>query len=102
MQGWRDRKRLQRAVEHVAIVLLAQQTALQNALRQFLDKQRHAVGAVGNLGDDLVGQRLAAGGLRYQSRAVTPVQTVESQHADLRLAGPRRRELWAKRYDQQH
>ena len=52
--------------------------------------------------DDLVGQRLAAGDLRYQSGAVTPVQTVESQHADLRLAGPRRLELWAERHDQQH
>ena len=102
VQGCRDRERLQRAIEHVAIVLLAQQTSLQDALGQFLDKQRHAVGAVGNLEDDLVGQRLAAGDLRYQSGAVTPVQTVESQHADLRLAGPRRLELWAERHDQQH
>jgi hypothetical protein len=52
--------------------------------------------------DDLVGQRLAAGDLCYQSGAVTPVQTVESQHADLRLAGPRRLELSAERHDQQH
>jgi hypothetical protein len=32
VQGCRDRQRLQRAVEHVAIVLLAQQPALQDAL----------------------------------------------------------------------
>ena len=102
MQGRRDRERLQRTVEHAAVVLPAQQTALQDALGQFLDEQRHAVGALGNLGDDLVGQCLAAGDLRYQSGAVTPVQTVESQHVDLRLAGPRRLELWAERHDQQH
>ncbi len=89
-------------MEHVAIVFLAQQTALQNALGQFLDEQRHAVGAINDLGDDLVGQRLSAGDLRYQSGAVTPVETVESQRADLRLAGPRRLELGAERHDQQH
>src|SRR6516162_7312489 len=75
------------AVEHVAIILLAQQTSLQDALGQFLDKQRHAVGALGDLEDDLVGQRLAAGDLSYQRGAVTLVQTVESQDADLRLPG---------------
>jgi hypothetical protein len=32
VQGCRDRKRLQRAIEHVAIVLLAQQTSLQDAI----------------------------------------------------------------------
>src|SRR6516225_5887282 len=38
VQGCRDRKRLQRAVEHVAIALLTQQTALQDSFGQFLDK----------------------------------------------------------------
>jgi hypothetical protein len=89
MEGYRDRKRRQRAVEDLAIVLIAQQTALQDALGQFLDKQRHAVGAICNLGDDLAGQRLASN-LRYQNGAVMPVQTIDSQHADLRLAGPNR------------
>ena len=47
--------------------------ALQNAFGQFLDKQRHAVGAIDDLIDDLVGQHLAAGDLRDQSAAIAPV-----------------------------
>ena len=77
MQTRRDREWRQHAVEHVTIHLLAQQTALQDALGQFLDKQRHTVGAIGDLGDDVIGQRLAAGNLRYQSTSVTPVQAIE-------------------------
>ena len=76
----RDREWRQRAVEHVAIPFLAQQAALQDALGQFLDKQRHAVGALDDLADDVIGQRLAAGDLRYQSGPVAPVQAIERQH----------------------
>jgi hypothetical protein len=54
-------------IEHVAIRLLVQQTALQHALGQFLDEQRHAVGAIDDLGDDLIGQSLAAGDLLDQN-----------------------------------
>src|SRR5262249_60738488 len=79
-----------------------EERSLQDGLGQRLDKRRHAVGAVGNRKDDLIGQRLAAGDLRYQSGAVTSVETVESQHADLRLAGPRRLKLEAERHDQQY
>src|SRR5215471_12754107 len=67
-----------------------QQTALQDGLGQFFDKQRNTVGAVGDLLDDLIGQRLAAGDLRNQNGPVTPVQTVERKHRYLRQTGPGR------------
>src|SRR5215831_12604431 len=69
---------------------------------QFLDKQRHAVGAINDLSEDLVGQASAAGDLRYQSSPIAPIQAIERQHADLRLAGPGRLELGAERDDEQH
>ncbi len=74
--------------------------ALQDALGQFLDKQWHAVGAIDDLGDDLVRQYLAAGDLLDQGGPVMPVQAIEHQHADLRLAGPGRLEFGAERHDQ--
>jgi hypothetical protein len=42
VQARRDRERRQCPIEHIAVHFLAQQTALQHALGQFLDKQRHA------------------------------------------------------------
>ena len=55
VQRRRDREGRQCAVEHVAARLFAQQTALQDALGQFLDEQRHAVGPIGDLVGDLLG-----------------------------------------------
>src|SRR5438105_15855608 len=62
-------------------------TTLQHALGQFLDKERHAVGALGDLGDDLLGQCLVAGDLLDQRGPVAPVQAIERHYSDLRLAG---------------
>ena len=76
--------------------------ALHNALGQFLDEQRNAVGASGDLVDDLVRQRGAARDLLDQGGPVTPVQPVERQHCHLGLTGPRRLELWPEGHDQQH
>jgi hypothetical protein len=45
-----------------------QKTAFQDALGQFLDEQRHTVGAFHDLGDDFIGQRLAAGELGDRAR----------------------------------
>jgi len=98
----RDRKRRQCPIEQIAIRLLAQQTALQDALGQFFDKQRHAIGALDDLGDDLIWQRPAAGDLLDQSSTLAPVQAIEGQHRHLRLTGPGRLELGAERHDQQH
>ena len=77
-------------------------TALQDALGQFLDEQWHAVGAIDDLIDHVVGQRLAAGDLLDQSGPVMPVQPIERQHRDLRLAGPRWLEFGTKGHDKQH
>jgi len=99
-QTRRDREWRQRAIEHVLIHFLAQQIALQDTFGQLLDEQRHAVGALDDLGDDLIRQRLAAGDLRHQSGPVMPIQAIEDQHRHMRLAGPRRLELGAERYDQ--
>jgi len=101
VEARRDREWRQCAVEHVAVRFFAQQTALQYRFCQFLDKQRHAVSALGNLGDDFGGQPLA-GDLFDQSGPVVPVEATERQRADLFLAGPGRRELGAKRHEQQY
>jgi hypothetical protein len=77
-------------------------TALQDAFGQLLDKKRHAVGAVDDLVDDLVRQRLAAGDLVDQGGPIMLVEPIERQHRHLRLAGPRRLELGAERHDQEH
>src|SRR5262245_56074205 len=63
VQTHRDSKRRQCPIEHVAVPFLAEQTALQDALRQFLDKQWHAVGAIDDLSDHLVWQWFAVGDL---------------------------------------
>jgi hypothetical protein len=80
---------------------LRAQAAFQHALGQLLDKQRHAIGALDDLADDLSRQNLAARDLFDQSGPITASQPAERQHADLCLAGPRWLELWAKHHDQQ-
>jgi hypothetical protein len=81
------------------ILFLAQKTALQHALGQFLDEQWHAVSAIDDLVYHLIGQRLA-GDLLDQGDPVASVQAIERQHRHLRLAGPGRLELRTERHDQ--
>lgn len=76
--------------------------ALQHAFGQFLDKQWHAIGAIDDLIDDVIGQRVAAGNLRYQSAPIAPVQAIEGQHCHQWLAGRGRLELGSEGHDQQH
>ena len=95
----RDRERRQRALEHVSIVFLAQQPALQDILGQFLDKQWHAVGAIDDLGDNIIGQCLA-GDLGHQSGPIAPIQAVEDKGRHVWLAGTGWLELGAERDDQ--
>jgi len=59
------------------------------------------VGAIGDVPDDVIGQGLTTGDLLDQIGPVAAVQAIERQHADLRLAGPRRLELGAECHDQQ-
>ena len=95
MQCRRDGEGRQRTIEHIAVRLLAEYVAFQNAFGQFLDKQGHAVRAVDDLGDDLLGERLAAGDPCDQSRPIAPVEAIERQHRHPGLAGPGRLELRA-------
>ena len=55
MKRRRDGKCRQSAIEHVSVAFLAQEAALEDVLGKFLDEQRHAVGAVDDLVDDLIG-----------------------------------------------
>jgi antitoxin component HigA of HigAB toxin-antitoxin module len=69
----------QRTLDHIAIAFPVQQTALQYAPCQLLDEQRHAVGTVGDLVNDVVGQCLATSDLRYQRGPVASVKAIEGQ-----------------------
>ena len=64
MQGRRNGERWRRACredgERIPVV-----GAFENRLGQLLNEQRHAVSAISDLGDDLMGQRFAAGDLSY-------------------------------------
>src|SRR6516165_4319469 len=102
VQTRRDREWRQSTVKRVTVCLLAQQAAFQNALRQFLNKQRHAICTVDDLGDDLIRQGLAAGDFLYKSSPVDAVQAIELEHRHLRLSDPVRLELGAEGHDQQN
>ena len=102
MQTRRDCERRQRPIEYITFGLLPEQTALQHAFRQFLYEQRHTVGAVDNLFDDLLGERLSSRDLQDQRGSIGPVETVQGQHTDARLADPGRLELRPERHHQQY
>ena len=55
--------------------------AFQHRLGQFLDEQRHAVGALDDLRDDLGGERRIAGQPLHQRRAVASAEPIERQHS---------------------
>ena len=64
----------QRAVKHVAIVPLLQQSAFEQRLGQFFNEERHAIGADEQFIDDCVRQRFAAGHAFDQRDAVAAAQ----------------------------
>jgi hypothetical protein len=76
VKGRWDREWRQCPIEYIAIRFLTEQAALKNTPGQFLDKQRLAVGAIYDLVDNLIGQGLTAGDLRYQNAPVMPGQTI--------------------------
>ncbi len=102
LQGSRDRQRRQRAFQDIAIVFLSQKARLQHRLRQFLDKQWHAI----RFGDDLVEhlfrQRLAAGHPGHHVRALAAAQSVQGMQGDMSAGGPWHGKLRPTGYDQQH
>ena len=74
----------------------------QHRLGQFLDEQRHAVGALGDLLHDLGRQRRIPGDVGDHRRRVAPVEPGQRQHRHMRLPGPRRLKLGAEHCQQQH
>ena len=76
--------------------------AFQHRLGQFLDKQRHPVGALDNLRDDLGGEPGIAGQSMHQRLAVALAEPIERQARDMGAAGPGRLEFRAKGDRQQH
>ena len=60
-----------RPIDDITIRLRPQQPALQHAFGQFLDEQRHTVGAVGDLVDDRIRERLT-GDQRCPSTSSSP------------------------------
>ncbi len=76
---------------------------LDHRLGQFLDKERHPVGALDDLVDDIRRQcPEIAGEPMHEGRPLAAAEPVERQHRHLRLSGPGRLELGAERCDQQH
>ena len=69
--------------------------AFEHRLGQFLDEQRHAVGALDDLLEQRLRQRLAAGDVLDQRHALAPAEAVERHGGDVRLAGPGRLEVRA-------
>ena len=70
--------------------------AFQHRLGQLLDKERHPVGALDDLGDDLGGERGIAGQLLHQRLAVAFAEPIERQARDVGAAAPGRLKFGAK------
>src|SRR5271154_4855419 len=84
--------------DHTAIGI-----SLEHRLRHLLDKQRHAVAVLDDLGDDIGWQgRLVACHALNQCRDVCAAEAAESQCRHFWLPDPWREELWSQGQDQQH
>ena len=71
--------------------------AFQHRLGQFLDKERHPVGALNDLTDDLGGERRIAGQLVHQRLAIAFAEPIERQIHDVGATTPRRLEYPGER-----
>jgi hypothetical protein len=100
MQARRDGRPRQGSIQRVPASVVAQQAAFNDVSRQFLDKQRDAVGARSNLRDDLLWKRLARDGFG-QRRGIPNVEAIERECADMRGAAPYLAELGAKGDEEQ-
>src|SRR5215813_5308776 len=101
LQRRRNRQRSDWSLHPIPVVGLREHTTLDDGLRQFLDKQRDAVGAIYDLVGDLLGQDLAAGHVRNHLGTLPKWQAVESEECDVRTAGPRGREFRPEGHDHQ-
>ena len=88
VQGGGDRELRQRGrSQHRGdpIVAIA---GFEHRFRQLFDEQRHAVGALDDLGDGFPGKAGIPCKLLDQRRAVMPAEPVQRQHRHMRLAAP--------------
>ena len=101
MQGGGDREARQRARRQYRGDPVVAIAAFQHRLGQLFDEQRHAVGALDDLVDDLAGEAGIAGKPLDQRRAVAPAEPVQRQHRHMRLAAPGVLELGTEGDDEQ-
>ena len=102
MQGRRHRQRRKRCRRQHRGNPVSLRGAFQHRLGQLLDKQRHAVGALDDLRDDIGGERGIAGQLLHQRLAVAFAEPIERQTRDVGAAAPGRLEFGTKGDHQQH
>ena len=102
MQGRRHRQRGQRCRRQHRGNPVALRGAFQHRLGQLLDKQRHPVGALDDLRDDIGGERGIAGQSLHQRLAVAFAEPIERQARDVGAAAPGRLEFGTKGDRQQH
>ncbi len=102
MQGRRHRQRGKRCRSQHRSNPVALRGAFQHRLGQLLDKERHPVGALDDLGDDIRGERGIAGQLLHQRLAVAFAEPIERQTRDVGAAAPGRLKFGAKGDRQQH
>ena len=92
VQGRRhcEHRRRHRGNRHIAAI----GAGLDHRLGQFLDKERHPVGALDDLVDDIRRQRPEiAGEPSHERRSFIAAEPVQRDHRHLRLADPGRLEL---------
>ena len=97
----RHQRGLQRGRNGELLHRLVELFALEHRLGQFLDEQRHAVGALDDLLEQRLRQRLAAGDVLDHRHALAPAEAVERHGGDVRLARPGRLEVGAEGDEQQ-
>ena len=102
MQGRRNRQRGYRGCRQHRRQAVFLTDVFQHCLGQFLDEQRHAIGALDDLGDDLAAERRVAGDAENQRANLPTAEPVQREARHMRLAAPRRLKLRPKGDDQQH
>jgi hypothetical protein len=101
MQGGGDREVRQRARRQHRGDPVVGIAAFEHCFGQLFDEQRHPVGALDDLVDNLVGETGISGEPFDQRRTVTPVEPVQRQHRHMRPAAPGVPKLRAEGDDEQ-
>ena len=102
VQGRRHRQRRLRCRRQHRGNPVTMSGAFQHRLGQLFDKQRHPVGAVDDLGDDLSGQARITGQSLHQSLTLAFAEPIKRQARNVSATRPGRLEFGTKRDCQQH